>query len=261
MRQLLVVGLLALLLVLPVACTSGVTSPPINSTPVGDRVPSPPTVTPSPSPNFRSLTVTTADGVTLAGAFYPPASGPTPGVLLLHMLGRQKEDWIHFATRLQEAGYAVLALDLRGHGDSGGAVDWAASSDDVRRAWAMLAAQPEVDPARTAIVGASIGGNLALAAAVDEPQVQAVVLLSPGLDYQGVRTEEAMVAYGERPVLIVASEDDSYAAESAQTLVGLAQGAPVLTLYPGAGHGNEMIEDRPDLTDLILGWLRAQFGT
>ncbi len=241
------------------ACGGSGASPSVPSA-AGERVTTTPTATPVSSTHYRLLSFTTADGVTLVGAFYPPSTPPAPGVLLLHMMGRQKEDWAPFATRLQEEGYAVLALDLRGHGESGGEPDWAAMPDDVARAWATLVAQPEVDPEQTAIVGASIGANLALVAAAAEPRVRAVVLLSPGLDYRGVRTEEAIVAYGERPILIVASQDDAYAAESAQRLDGLAQGPHVLTLYPSAGHGTHMFGPQPDLSDLILSWLRLQLG-
>jgi len=241
-----------------VSCAGGGPSPTPTRQEV--RVTTPPTATSPPSTNVRRLTLTAADGVTLVGAFYPPPEAPAPGVLLLHMAGRRKEDWAQFATRLQEAGYAVLALDLRGHGESSGEPDWATMPDDVARAWAVLIGRPEVDPGRTAIVGASIGANLALVIAAEEPQVRAVVLLSPGMDYRGIQTEEAMTAYGERPVLIAASQDDAYAAESAQVLDGLAQGQHVLVLYPRAGHGTDMFGPQPDLPGLILSWLNKQVG-
>jgi len=258
MRRVSVAAWLTFLLLFLVACDGGGAAAPAATAPAEPRATTPPTPTPSPSPDFRLLNVIAADGVELMAAFYPPRAGPAPGVLLLHMAGGQKEDWDPFVTRLQEAGYAALAPDLRGHGDSGGEVDWSASPDDVARAWATLVAQPEVDRERTGIVGANIGANLALVVAAVEPGVRAVVLLSPGLDYWGVRTEEAMVAYGERPLLIVASEDDDYAAQAAHALAGLAQGVPVLTLYPNAGHGSAMFGPQPGLTDLILGWLSVR---
>ncbi len=260
MKRLSLVGVFLVLTTILAACTYGEGPAPTATVPEPVRVTTAPTATPPPSANFRLLTITAADGVTLVGAFYPPETAPVPGVMLLHMAGRQKEEWTSLATQLQEDGYAVLALDLRGHGESEGEPDWAAMPDDVSRAWVALADQPEVDPERTAIVGASIGANLALVAAAAEARVRAVVLLSPGLDYQGVRTEEAMVAYGERPVLIAASENDMYGAGSAQILAGLAQGPQVLTIYPHAGHGTAMFGSQPDLADLILGWLRTQLG-
>lgn len=274
MRRLLLVGCLLFLSGVLVACAgggggdstpdwaqSGASQPPTGDPAAGDvRVPSVPTPTPTPSTNYRRLSVTAADGVRLAGLFYPPDTSPAPGILLLHMAERQKEDWVFLASRLQEAGYGVLVVDLRGHGESEGEMDWVAMPDDAVRSWAALLAQPEVDSARCAVVGAGLGANLALVTATADPGVSAVVMLSPGLEDHGVGTEEAIAAYGERPALIVASQDDLYAAESSLTLHELAQTPPVLMLYPSAGHGTEMLARQPDLTALIVSWLRAQLG-
>lgn len=222
------------------------------------RVTTAPSPTPPPSTNFRPLSIPVEGGVTLSGVFYPPPSSPASGVLLLHMWRGQKEDWAPFATQLQEAGYAVLAVDLRGHGESGGTAEsvepqqW---TQDVVQVWQVLVEQPEVDGQRTAIIGASIGANLALRAAAEVEQVRGVALLSPGLDYYDVTTEEAMTAYGDRPVLIAAADGDTYAADSAQRLAELAQGSPVLTLYPGSAHGTNLFAAQRDLEDLLLGWL------
>jgi alpha-beta hydrolase superfamily lysophospholipase len=257
MRRLSLISLLFLLSIVALSCSAETE---LSPEPV--RGTTPPTATPPPSTDFRAFSFEALDGVTLAGAFYPPETSPAPGVLLLHMWQRKKEDWATLATQLQQNGYAVLALDLRGHGESGGEasppLDGDLWTDDVRRAWAVMADQPSVDGERTAIVGASIGANLAIRAAAEEEAVRAVALLSPGLDYHGIATEEAMVAYGERPVLIVASEDDAYAAESAHRLAELAQGSQALTLYPRAGHGTAMLGSQPDLPSLILGWLGRQ---
>ena len=60
------------------------------------------------------------DGTTLAGMLYESNLRPAPGIVLVHMLGRSKDEWALLAERLQEAGATVLALDLRGHGSSAG---------------------------------------------------------------------------------------------------------------------------------------------
>lgn len=63
----------------------------------------------------------TFDGVTLRGTFYPSNRGAkAPCVLLLHQVGGNsaQEGWGSLAKTLQEKGYAVLAFDFRGHGDS-----------------------------------------------------------------------------------------------------------------------------------------------
>jgi alpha-beta hydrolase superfamily lysophospholipase len=178
-----------------------------------------------------------------------------PGVLLLHMLGSDRTAWEAMTVDLNAAGYAVLALDMRGHGETGGDLDWDLAQDDLRRAWSFLTGLPEVDENRTAVVGASIGANMALITGAAEPAIRTVVLVSPGLDYSGVVTEAAMVAYGARPVLLVASEGDTYAASSSQTLIDRAAGLAELKLYTGGTHGTSMFAVNPELAVLILDWL------
>lgn len=82
-----------------------------------------------------------------------------------------------------------------------------------------------------------------------------VVLLSPGLDYQGLTTNDAVVAYGERPILLVASQEDTYAADSVRRLEELAQGEAQLEVYSEAGHGTAMLDRQPALAEVILAWL------
>ena len=70
---------------------------------------------------------------------------------------------IGLATRLAAEGFGVLALDLRGHGESVGAIgpDFAPMVQDVRAARRFLATRADVIQSRVGIVGASLGANLA----------------------------------------------------------------------------------------------------
>ena len=110
-----------------------------------------------------------------------------------------------------------------------------------------------------AIVGASIGANLALLVAADDPEITNVVLLSPGLDYKGVSTESAIETYGERPVLIVVSKEDQYSARSGLLLDSMARGYHVLEIYDGAGHGTKMLNREPSLESLLISWLNGSY--
>lgn len=201
--------------------------------------------------------IAAADGLTLRGLYYPQPES-APGVLLLHMLGRNKESWEGLAAALQAAGFAALAVDLRGHGATGGAADWTLARGDTLAMLDFLRRQPNVDPARVGIVGASIGANLALAGCASDAACRAVVALSPGLDYRGVTTEDAIPALGARPALFVASEDDAYSAQTARTLDGLARGDHQLQIYQAAGHGTAMLSAEPGLIDLIVTWLKER---
>lgn len=203
------------------------------------------------------LTVETADGLQLVGTFYAPVRTqiPLPGVLLLHMLGGDRSDWDEFALNLALKGYTVFSVDMRGHGDSPGKRDFKKSKDDLQRVWDYFTGRPEVDRDSTAVIGASIGSNMALITAAKQPAIKTAVLLSPGLEYRGITTEDAIVAYGQRPILIVASQEDAYSASSSQRLEGLALGESRLILYQGGGHGMQMLVSEPELADIIFAWL------
>src|SRR5919108_1882788 len=67
----------------------------------------------------------TDDKVLIAGTYYSPATSnkntsAADAIILLHMLGRDRNDWNTFASTLSNSsnGYIVLSLDLRGHGQS-----------------------------------------------------------------------------------------------------------------------------------------------
>ncbi|RME86424.1 MAG: alpha/beta fold hydrolase, partial [Caldilineae bacterium] len=196
----------------------------------------------------------TEDKVQIQGTYYSPGVVGAPGILLLHMLGGQRSDWEELARALQAQGYGVLAIDLRGHGQSGGERDYTRMIRDAKIGVTYLRAREEIDDGRLVIMGASIGANIALNYAARDPAIAAAVLLSPGLDYHGVTTEEAVQEYGDRPLLIVASEEDAYAAESARRLATLAPSVELIMLQ-GQGHGTGMLGRENGLEERLFGWL------
>lgn len=203
----------------------------------------------------EAVTVEAADGLVLQGSFYAGEGGtPQPGVLLLHMIYGKREQWNPLIPALVEGGYSVLALDMRGHGKTGGEMDWDQAVDDLQRALDYLTQRPEVDPERLGILGASMGANMAMVTAAARSDVQSAALLSPGVSLFGVSIDDDLPQYGPRPLLIVASQGDDYAARSAEKLAGLAEGDVELKLYPGAGHGTNMFAQE-DLVPLIIRWL------
>ncbi|MCP4360530.1 MAG: alpha/beta fold hydrolase [Chloroflexi bacterium] len=208
----------------------------------------------------QDVTIPGADGLEIQGILWLPGDNESiPGVILLHMLGSNRGSWqpSRLPDLLSENGYAVLAIDMRGHGETGGSPDWTLVEEDLQLVHEYFAGLNEVDKGATAVVGASIGGNMALIAGANLPAINAVVLLSPGLDYRGVTTEDHIEEYGSRPIFIAASEEDSYAADSSRTLQELAQGKAELTLYNGAGHGTNMFSSQPELAEAILAWLNT----
>src|SRR5258706_995200 len=200
----------------------------------------------------RHITVRTDDGVTLAGTYFEPSRRPAPGIVLLHMLTRNHDDWAAAGSRLADAGYAVLAIDFRNGGDA----DAALLERDVASAKAFLRERPEVNPNALGIAGASIGANMALVDAAEDRAVQSIILLSPGLDYRGLRTEAAMKKYGSRAALLVSSTKDPYAWRSVRTLAAIGPGPREVRLSDVLAHGTVLLQKDPDLIGALVDWFK-----
>ncbi|MEO7274411.1 MAG: alpha/beta fold hydrolase [Vicinamibacterales bacterium] len=203
----------------------------------------------------QRVTFRTDDGVTIAATWYePPSRGPA--VILVHMLQRSRRDFDALAIRLSSEGIGTLAIDLRGHGESQGSYGESVAPmvADIKAARRFLATRSEVT-GRIGILGASLGANLAALAAAEDPSVASLALLSPSLDYRGLRIEPAMRKFGSRRVLMVVSDDDAYATRTARDLEKGTKGREVIHLA-AAGHGSVMLERDPSLIDVVVDWFR-----
>ncbi|KAB2870648.1 MAG: alpha/beta fold hydrolase [Burkholderiaceae bacterium] len=131
------------------------------------------------------------DGVPLAG-WYAAARNPRGAVVVVHGRGASKANALNrhampLVERLVDDGLSVLMIDLRGHGNSGpGRVTYGCNERlDVLGAVDWL-----VDRGHTAgtvgVLGVSMGGCAAIAAAADEPGIGAVVSDSAFADFDAV---------------------------------------------------------------------------
>jgi uncharacterized protein len=118
------------------------------------------------------------DQLPLSGWFFKSASAwPAPTVLLCHGVWTGRRECLPMAIRFQQAGYNALAFDFRAHGLSGGRFTSVGHHEakDVLGAIAYLLGRPEVDPARIAVVGFSMGAAATIKAAAVCPDIAAVV--------------------------------------------------------------------------------------
>ena len=206
-----------------------------------------------------------ADGVPIAYDFraVPEARGT---VVLVHGLGTSLEEWYHFSRALNEAGWATLALDLRGHGMSteweGQPLDWrnfsakvkASSVRDVDAALVFLKDAPNVW-----IAGSSFGANLAVLSAAEHPFVRGLVLFSPGVRMGEKNTDTEASRLGGMPVWISAAEDDPGAADQARRIFDKVPGPQKeLQVVPKGGHGAQILENVPKLEEVLLEWMKQQ---
>ena len=115
----------------------------------------------------QEMTIPASDGLPLAATLYVPEGAvPTegwPAIMLLHGLGQNRQGMNLLAEQhfLPGEQYAVLTVDARGHGQTGGLVtiDGPREIGDVRDAFGWLAARPDVADNRIGAWGISYGGG------------------------------------------------------------------------------------------------------
>jgi len=124
---------------------------------------------------------------------YPPATPRKPGVLVLHHPNGVTADLKQTVVDLARLGYAALVPNLyhmlgvpgTTHIGLGNELQQRLRDDEFLRvigdAWRYLARRADVDPTRTAVLGHSMGGRLAIPYAADTPELRALVLYYPSI--------------------------------------------------------------------------------
>lgn len=210
----------------------------------------------------QDVNIITSDETQIAG-IYTPGSLPF-GAVLLHMMPADKSSYDNLAQRLSEIGFYTLAIDLRGHGESGGG-DYQKFTDeqhqksifDVIAAVDFLRKQnPEME---IGLVGASIGANLAMQYAAANT-ASFLVLLSPGLNYRGVETGRLAVAMPDLPVYFMSALDDGRvegnAAQTETLYNACASQKKTINILRQGGHGTDMINNNPELANQLVDWIK-----
>ncbi|HVT01757.1 MAG TPA: dienelactone hydrolase family protein [Thermoanaerobaculia bacterium] len=175
----------------------------------------------------------------------PAGSGKHPAIIVIQEWWGVT-DWIKGnADRFADAGYVALAPDLyRGKSTEDPAVahelmrglpeDRAVG--DIKGAFALLAARPDVDKKRIGVIGWCMGGGYSLALATVEPRLAACVI-----NYGRLVTDPATIARIRSPMLgnFGATDRGITPQDVAQFEAALKTAGKEQDIkeYPGAGHG------------------------
>ncbi len=172
-----------------------------------------------------------SDGVTLRGVLYLPEQdkGPFPGVIVAGAWTTVKEQMPGtYARELAARGYAALAFDFTGWGESGGDIrykeDPATKTADIEAAAKFMKTVTEVDGENISGVGICASSGYMASAVADSPDLSKLALVAAWLHtpemaeqiYGGAESTAALIKTsrdaensGEQQYMVAASATDS----------------------------------------------------
>jgi pimeloyl-ACP methyl ester carboxylesterase len=219
-----------------------------------------------PATDSPATEINTFDLVKLRASFDLPTGvpAPIPAVLLLHGYGEDRFVWEAFKKQLLARGWAVMSLDLRGHGESktkNGVLiqpskEWRTSPhefpQDIDPALDWLKAHRRVDNRKIVVIGYDIGADLALIASGRFPEVRTVVALNPKLS-ESLAMAGSAQDFMPRSALIVTADE----AEGNKVKASVKEPARVQTLSINGNTADWM--NNKAVTDAIFAWLQQTY--
>ncbi len=203
--------------------------------------------------------------------------------------GVPSRSYEQFAERVaEEQGWVVLAVSLRGCGQSAGQFSMLGWLEDVARSIERLR---EEGSQRIWLVGSTTGGSLAIMAASRDPEIRGVAVMAPRADFDDWATDprrflqhcrnvgvvdlddypaslnqwakelrqhraiDSMQELGSRPFLILHGMNDRQVPHDDARQLAALHPSPELRLVTGADH---RIRHDPRAMAVLMGWLERQ---
>jgi dienelactone hydrolase len=204
---------------------------------------------------------------------FPPAN-PPPAVVLVHGFSGDRQVMSTLARCIAQNGYAVLAIDVSGHGENrnpfrSGFADEGSLRPDVTNAVDFLRTYQRVDGSRIVAIGHSMGAAAVLDYATTDPALSGAVMISGWF----------RLSRGKRPkntLFVFAENDPKFIKFAASTISAHFAGVPEVELgkiygdfargtaievvqVPGVDHVR--IIHSADAARAIMKWLDGTFGT
>ncbi len=190
----------------------------------------------------------------------PKTTAKVPGVLVAHGFAGSKQLMLGYAHVLAHGGYAVMLWDFAGHAANAAPLGGLSLQQDLDVAYAALIEQSEVDPARLALLGHSMGSGAVMSAGIrDVNRFGATVAISPtgaqvtpstprNLLLQAGSWEGGFVRNAQRLLAAAGGENENLAEGKGRSLLIIPNAEHITILFRNASH------------QAALNWLNATFG-
>jgi alpha-beta hydrolase superfamily lysophospholipase len=210
------------------------------------------------------VTLTAADGVKVYAEFWPAVNAKAPLILAFHQAGSSLAEYAPLASRLNNAGLSVLAIDQRSGGDEFGgnnrtvaALGRSASYDaalaDLEAAlvWGRAKAQG----APVLVWGSSYSAALVFLLAAKHPaDIQGLLAFSPG-EYLGARGAVQKAAQSVRVPVFVTQASDKDEIAASRAIIGAVPGANKTLFIAKQGvHGSSTLRSDRNAAGAEQNW-------
>lgn len=223
----------------------------------------------------REVQITVDATTTISGTLHSPkmTKQGAPAVLLIHDATGNREDVKELAEKFFKQGFFVLAIDLRGHGqsaapgsefakldDAGKTAQWTAALADVKASLAFLREEPGVQVASISLVGYRAGCTLVTRHALRDEAVRALVLVDPQTEQYGLSVMKDVEGLGGLPTLVVLPKSDDRSERrlvEAASKATSARNQDVLTVVQSKEDGGTTLADKRVPTEVVK-WVQSR---
>jgi dienelactone hydrolase len=204
---------------------------------------------------------------------FPPANRP-PAIVMVHGFTADRQFMSSLARRVAQNGYAVLAIDVSGHGANrnpfaSGLANADALRPDVKKAVDFLRNYQFVDGSKIAVMGHSMGAGAVLDYATVDPNLKGAIMISGGFGLTGPeRPKNALFIFAQNDPAFISDASKEIASHLAgvreidlgKTYGDFQQGNAVDAVQmPGLNHIT--ICYSPAAAGVMVKWLDNIFGT
>lgn len=223
----------------------------------------------------KEITATSVDGFTMKGYLeYPKIKNQKefPTVVLLHSIGYSSDWWCNLPQDLLNQGYAVLKIDLRGHGKS------VYNSKLLRTSWSSMtnnafAKYPDdvikvIEQVKSentkkvffnnwAIVGSDIGASTAILVADKiSYKPKTLVLLSPVVKTKGLYVPVKLANLDKIDIFSISGTNDNSGHNAQEYLKKFSQTTFATYTSESRSTGMLMLKNDNTLARIITSWIK-----